>query len=163
MKIVTARVITLSIRWQSIYGTGETNPSTARDIVSVVWAFVQQNVCLCVGYCCFGTRIVPLCWFSSVSIHMFIIVFVPCANIFISAGNLALYNLILPTISLEMPVPSQGDYGFHSFPVVDWFCLFIYLRVLTFPLEDCSEFVILLLPLFVKNLIRLGNFAFALS
>jgi hypothetical protein len=28
-------------------------------------------------------------------------------------------------ISLEMPVPSQGHYGFHSFPVVDWFCLFI--------------------------------------
>jgi hypothetical protein len=25
-----------------------------------------------------------------------------------------------------MPVPSQGYYGFHSFPVVDWFCLFIY-------------------------------------
>jgi hypothetical protein len=23
------------------------------------------------------------------------------------------------TISLEMPVPSQGHYGFHSFPVVD--------------------------------------------
>jgi hypothetical protein len=22
-------------------------------------------------------------------------------------------------ISLEMPVPSQGHYGFHSFPVVD--------------------------------------------
>jgi hypothetical protein len=43
------------------------------------------------------------------------------------------------TISLEMPVPSQGHYGFHSFPVVDWFCLFIYLWVLTFPLEDCSE------------------------
>jgi hypothetical protein len=37
------------------------------------------------------------------------------------------YNLIQPTISLEMPVPSQGHYGFHSFPVVDWFCLFIYL------------------------------------
>jgi Na+-translocating ferredoxin:NAD+ oxidoreductase RnfD subunit len=32
---------------------------------------------------------------------------------------LALYNLIQPTISLEMPVPSQGHYGFHSFPVVD--------------------------------------------
>jgi hypothetical protein len=30
--------------------------------------------------------------------------------------------LIQPTISLEMPVPSQGHYGFHSFPVVDWFC-----------------------------------------
>jgi hypothetical protein len=24
-----------------------------------------------------------------------------------------------PTISLEMPVPSQGHYGFHSIPVVD--------------------------------------------
>jgi hypothetical protein len=24
-----------------------------------------------------------------------------------------------PTIALEMPVPSQGHYGFHSFPVVD--------------------------------------------
>jgi hypothetical protein len=24
-----------------------------------------------------------------------------------------------PTISLEMPVPSQSYYGFHSFPVVD--------------------------------------------
>jgi hypothetical protein len=45
-----------------------------------------------------------------------------------------------PTISLEMPVPSQDHYGFHSFPVVDWFCLFIYLWVLTFPLLDCSEF-----------------------
>jgi hypothetical protein len=26
-----------------------------------------------------------------------------------------------------MPVPSQGHYGFHSFPVVDWFvCLYTY-------------------------------------
>jgi hypothetical protein len=39
-----------------------------------------------------------------------------------------------------MPVPSQGHYGFHSFPVVYWFCLFIYLWVLTIPLEDCSDF-----------------------
>jgi hypothetical protein len=39
-----------------------------------------------------------------------------------------------------MPVPSQGRYGFHSFPVVDWFCPFIYLRVLSS--------VILLLPLY---------------
>jgi hypothetical protein len=35
------------------------------------------------------------------------------------AGGLALYDLIQPTISLEMPVPSQGHYGLHSFPVVD--------------------------------------------
>jgi hypothetical protein len=39
-----------------------------------------------------------------------------------------------------MPVPSQGHYGFPSFPVVDWFCLLKYLGVLTFPLEDCSEY-----------------------
>jgi hypothetical protein len=56
------------------------------------------------------------------------------------AGGLVPSNLIQPTISLEIPVPSQGHYSFHSFPVVDWFCLFIYLWVLTFPLEDCSEF-----------------------
>ena len=31
----------------------------------------------------------------------------------------AIQNLIQPTISLEIPVPSQGHYGFHSFPVVD--------------------------------------------
>ena len=43
------------------------------------------------------------------------------------AGGLALLNLIQLIISLEMPVPSQGHYGFHSFPVVDCFCLFIYL------------------------------------
>jgi hypothetical protein len=35
------------------------------------------------------------------------------------AGGLAIQNLIQPTISSEMPVPSQGHYGFHSFPVVD--------------------------------------------
>jgi hypothetical protein len=37
-------------------------------------------------------------------------------EIFVSFRSL---NLIQPTISLEMPVPSQGHYGFHSFPVVD--------------------------------------------
>jgi hypothetical protein len=35
------------------------------------------------------------------------------------AGGLAPYNLIQTTISLEMSVPSQGHYGFHSVPVVD--------------------------------------------
>jgi hypothetical protein len=30
------------------------------------------------------------------------------------AGGLALWNLIQPTISLEMPVPSQGHYGFQN-------------------------------------------------
>jgi hypothetical protein len=34
----------------------------------------------------------------------------------------------------------SGSLRFHSFPVVDWFCLFIYLWVSTFPLLDCSEF-----------------------
>ena len=56
--------------------------------------------------------------------------------------------VIQPPISLNMPVPSQGHYDFHSFPVVDWFCLFINSWVLAFPLEDCSISVILLWPLF---------------
>jgi hypothetical protein len=47
---------------------------------------------------------------------------------------------VFPTISLEMPVPSQGHWGFPSFLVVDWFCLFVDLWVLPFPLEDCSVF-----------------------
>jgi hypothetical protein len=33
-------------------------------------------------------------------------------------GGLTPLNLIQPTISLEMPVPSQGHCGFPSFPVV---------------------------------------------
>jgi hypothetical protein len=35
------------------------------------------------------------------------------------AGGLGLYNLIQLTITVELPVPGQGHYGFHSFPVVD--------------------------------------------
>ena len=50
------------------------------------------------------------------------------------------YNLIQPTISLEMPVPSQGHCGFPSFPVVNGFCLFLDLWVLPFSLEDCLVF-----------------------
>ena len=56
------------------------------------------------------------------------------------SGRLGAVKLILPTISLEIPVPSQGHTGFPSFPVVDWFCLFVDLWVLPFPLEDCSVF-----------------------
>jgi hypothetical protein len=42
-------------------------------------------------------------------------------------GGLALSNLIQPTISLEMPVPSQGHYGFHSFRLLtDFVCLYTY-------------------------------------
>jgi hypothetical protein len=40
-----------------------------------------------------------------------------------------LYHIMLiqPTISLEMPVPSQGHYGFHSFPLLtDFVCLYTY-------------------------------------
>jgi hypothetical protein len=33
--------------------------------------------------------------------------------------NIPNISLIQPTISLEMPVPSQGHCGFPSFPVVD--------------------------------------------
>jgi hypothetical protein len=55
--------------------------------------------------------------------------------------------MIQHTISLKMPVPSQSHCGFPSFPVVDLVCLFVDLRVLPFPLKDCSVF---------------GNFVFTL-
>jgi hypothetical protein len=44
-----------------------------------------------------------------------------------------------------MPVPSQGHYGFPRFPVIDRFCLFVYLRnnnsvfeELELSIVDCS-------------------------
>ena len=67
------------------------------------------------------------------------------------AGDFASSNMIQSTISLEMPVPSQGHYCIHSFPVVDWICMLIYLWVLTLPLDDCSSSVMLLLPLFIVH------------
>ena len=51
-----------------------------------------------------------------------------------------------------MPIPSQGNCGFPSFPVVDWFCPFVDLWVLPFPLEDCSVF-----GNFVITLIYISN------
>jgi hypothetical protein len=61
-------------------------------------------------------------------------------------------NSLLKIGKICMPVPSQGHCGFPSFPVVDWFCLFVDLWVLPLPLEDCSVFGILLLPLYsIKN------------
>jgi hypothetical protein len=36
---------------------------------------------------------------------------------FLKRGETRIF--LIPTISLEMPIPSQGHYGFHSFPVVD--------------------------------------------
>jgi hypothetical protein len=65
---------------------------------------------------------------------------------------LAPKNLIQPTISLEMPVPSQGHYGFHSFRLLtDFVCLYNY----EFGLSLCKivrSSVILLLPLFLEML-----------
>jgi hypothetical protein len=61
-----------------------------------------------------------------------------------------------PTISLEMPVPSQGNYGFHSFRLLtDFVCLYTY----EFWLSLCKivrSSVILLLPLLfsVNNLLK---------
>jgi hypothetical protein len=72
--------------------------------------------------------------YTKLDIYGFITITTASVGWLLVSDGLALKNLIQPTISLEMPVPSQGHYGFHSFPVVDWFCLFIYLWVLTFPL-----------------------------
>ena len=60
-------------------------------------------------------------------------------------------GLIQPTISLEMPVPSQGRCDFPSFPVVDWFCLFVDFCVLPFPLDDCSVFGNFVITLFLQG------------
>ena len=63
------------------------------------------------------------------------------------AGGLALYNLIQPTISLEMPVPSQGHYGFPVFRLLtDFVCLYTYEFCLSLRKISRSS-VILLLPL----------------
>ena len=40
-------------------------------------------------------------------------------NIYKVHPSVVLTIIFQPTISLEMAVPSQGHYGFHSFPVVD--------------------------------------------
>jgi hypothetical protein len=48
-------------------------------------------------------------------------------RVFKNSQGLTLSNLIQPTISLEIPVPSQGHYGFHSFPLLtDFVCLYTY-------------------------------------
>ena len=71
---------------------------------------------------------------------------------------------IQPTISLEMPVPSQSHYGFHSFRLLtDFVCLYNY----EFGLSLCKivrSSVILLLPLlltlslFIQFLLRSRSF-----
>ena len=66
------------------------------------------------------------------------------------SGGLAPLNLIQPTISLEMPVPSQGHYGFHSFPVVDWFCLIYNYEFWLSLCKIVRSSVILLLPLYIS-------------
>ena len=69
------------------------------------------------------------------------------------AGVLALYNLIQPTISLEIPVPSQVIRVFTVFRLLtDFVCLYTY----EFWLSLCKivrSSVILLLPLFALTLV----------
>ena len=64
------------------------------------------------------------------------------------------------TISLEMPVSSQGHYGFHSFPVVDWFCLFLYFECWLSLWKIVRSSVILLLPLCINNMCTLLSILF---
>ena len=42
-----------------------------------------------------------------------------CDFVLITWSIIRIIYLIQPTISLEMPVPSQDHYGFHSFQAVD--------------------------------------------
>ena len=72
-------------------------------------------------------------------------------------GGLALWNLIQPTISLEMPVPSQGDYVFTVFRLLtDFVCLYTY----EFWLSLCKiarSSVIVVLPLFKNTAVQWGD------
>ena len=63
------------------------------------------------------------------------------------AGGLALENLIQPTISLELPVPSQSHYVFTVFRLLtDFVCLYAYELWLSL-CKIVRSSVILLLPL----------------
>ena len=56
-----------------------------------------------------------------------------------------------------MPIPSQGHYGFHSFPVVDWFvCLYNYEFWLSL-FKIVRSSVILLLPLLFCSIFDFTN------
>ena len=79
---------------------------TGNDLNLFTWWFIVSSL---MGICCVVSCHVSL-------VHHYLAWFVLFH---------LMHHLIQPTISLEMPVPSQGHYGFHSFPVVDWFCLFI--------------------------------------
>ena len=59
--------------------------------------------------------------------------------------------------SLEMPVPSQGHLGFPRFPVVEWFCLFVDLWVLPFPMSDCSVFGNFVITLIDPHVMRVSE------
>ena len=78
-------------------------------------------------------------------------------------GGLAVYNLIQPTISLEMPVPSQGHYVFTVFRLLtDFVCLYSY----EFWLSLCKivrSSEILLLPLIIVGLFVFVLFDIVLS
>jgi hypothetical protein len=67
-------------------------------------------------------------------------------------------------------VHKSGTYGFYSsclyqvraiavfsFPVVDWFCLFVDLWVLPFPLEECSVFGNFVITLILYSVLSVGR------
>jgi len=47
----------------------------------------------------------------------------------------------------------SGPLRFPSFPVVDWFCLFVDLWVLIFPLGDCSVFGNFVITLMLRQVL----------
>ena len=64
--------------------------------------------------------------------------------------------LMLWSLCFRNACTKSGPLRFSSFPVVDWFCLFIDLWVLNFPLEDCSvlgNFVITLIYVKTKKVL----------
>ena len=89
-------------------------------LVHLARAGCELTTLVVIGTDCIGTYIS--------NYHTITTTTTPC---FYKIHYLSIYQFYFQTfhvvyLSLEMPVPSQNHCGFHSFPVVDWFCLFIY-------------------------------------
>jgi hypothetical protein len=62
-----------------------------------------------------------------------------CVYFWLSLRYSLTFLIVSSVFSNVIPVPSQGHCGFPSFPVVDWFCLFVDLWVLSlWKIARCS-------------------------
>ena len=93
------------------------------------------------------------CWpFVSTWVHFRLIGEIRVAHLisFLRCPIMCLYvlsSVLWCPLQFSHKNDARGHYGFHSFPVVDWFCLFIYLWVWRSLCKIVRSSVIMLLPL----------------